>query len=155
MKRLSIFIACLAIGLFVAPDVSSQGKVYRSVTNEGLEKILQGLQLKYEKAERKEKEGNSIAFFEFKRGEHTYRLINYGNDLWIECTSDKAMKAEDVNRWNAEAKFSRLVLMKQKDKTTLSLESQLDCLGGVTDVMIRQYLIRFDDEMRKFVKFAK
>ena len=54
-----------------------------------------------------------------------------------------------------EAKFSRLVLITEKDKSILSLEAQLDCLGGVTDAVIRQYLNRFDEEAKKFAKFAK
>ena len=77
------------------------------------------------------------------------RLFN----LWIEQTIDKKMPLEDVNRWNAEAKFSRLVLIDLKDKTTLSLEFQLDCVGGVTDAMVKQYINRFDEEAKRFAKF--
>ena len=68
---------------------------------------------------------------------------------------DGKMKPDEINRWNADAKFSRLVLIPQRDKTTLSLESQLDCLGGVTDALIKQYINRFDDEAKKFAKFGK
>jgi hypothetical protein len=130
----------------------SQNKVYRQVPNDVIEKVLDELKIKYQKEERKDK-NSSVMHFDFKRGDVSFRLYNYGNDLWIESTSDKSMKPDDVNRWNAEAKFSRLVLIEQKDKTTLSLESQLDCAGGVTDAVIRQYINRFDEEARKFAKF--
>ena len=152
MKPLPIFSACLAIALCCAQDATPQSKVYRSVANDRLEKILQSLALKYEKAERKDKD-TTIVFYEFKRGDQSYRLYNYVNDLWIESTFEKTMKPEQVNRWNADAKFSRLVLVAQKDRTFLSLESQLDCLGGVTDAMIKQYIVRFDEEAKKFATF--
>src|SRR5438105_436416 len=126
MKRLVCLIACFA---FLTSGLQSQTKVYRTVSNDTVEKLLQGLDIKYQKAERKDKDASTM-YFDFTRGDHSFRLYNYGSDLWIETTIDKKMKAEDINRWNAEAKFSRLVLIEQKDKTTVSLESQLDCLGG-------------------------
>lgn len=152
MKRLTIILACFLLAL-APPTVLSQSKVYRAVTNEGLEKILQGLDLKFQKDERKDKDATTT-FYDFKRGDQSYRLYNYVNDLWIECTFEKAMKAEDINRWNSDAKFSRLVLIPQREKTVLSLESQLDCLGGMTDAVIRQYINRFDEEAKKFAKFS-
>jgi hypothetical protein len=153
MKRLllpiTVFATCLIVG-----DALSQGKVTRNVTNDTIEKILDGIQVKYQKAERKEKD-NSVVFYEFTRGDVQLRLFNYGSDLWLETIVEKKLRLEDVNRWNADAKFSRLVMIEQKDKTILSLESQLDCLGGVTDAMIRQYIGRFEEEAKRFSKFAK
>ena len=154
MKRFFLVFACLAVTLLLTRAVSSQTKVTRSVGNEMVENILQGLQLKYAKVEPKGKDSATM-YFDFLRGEQPCRLKNYGTDLWIECTIDKTMKPDEINRWNADAKFSRLVLIEQKDKTVLSLESQLDCLGGVTDAMIKQYINRFDGEVKKFTKFAK
>jgi hypothetical protein len=154
MNRFVSLVACLAFSFFLTREVYSQSKVYRTIGNDAIEKILQSLELKYQKAERKEKD-STTAYFEFTRGGQPFRLYNYVNDLWIECTFEKKLSAEDINRWNADAKFSRLVLIEQKDKTTLSLEAQLDCLGGVTDAVIKQYINRFDDEAKKFAKFAK
>jgi hypothetical protein len=154
MNRFVLLIACLAFSLFLTREVFSQSKVYRTVSNDAVEKILQSLELKYQKAERKDKD-NTTMYFDFTRGGQSFRLYNYGNDLWIECTFEKKLMAADINRWNADAKFSRLVLIEQKDKTILSLEAQLDCLGGVTDAVIKQYINRFDEEAKKFAKFAK
>ena len=145
---------CLALCLLIPAGACAQGKVYRSVTNETVEKVLEGLEVKYQKEDRKNKD-NAITYFTFQRGDQQFGMYNYGNDLWIEATFEKKMKLEDVNRWNSEAKFSRLVLIEQKDKTIVSLESQLDALGGVTDAMIRQYINRFDEEAKKFAKLAK
>lgn len=154
MNRFILLVACLALGMFLTREVFSQNKVYRTVGNDAIEKILQSLELKYQKAQRKEKDSTTM-YFDFTRGGQPFRIYNYGNDLWIECTFEKTLKPEDINRWNADAKFSRLVLIEQKDKTMLSLEAQLDCLGGVTDAVIKQYINRFDEEAKKFAKFAK
>lgn len=151
MKRTISLVACLALALLLPIAGVSQTKSYRQVPNEAVEKVLQSLELKYQKDEPKDKAG--VMFFEFKRGELAYRLYNYGNDLWIETVFEAKLPLEEVNRWNAEAKFTRLVLIEQKDKTSLSLEAQLDCAGGVTDAVIRQYVNRFDEEAKKFTKF--
>jgi hypothetical protein len=166
MNRIIPLFAGLALGLVLPMEAFAQddpalkklkegvkSTIYRQVPNEAIEKVLQGLELKYQKDERKDKVA-TVMFFDFTRGDQSYRLYNYGNDLWIEMVLDKKMSPEDVNRWNAEAKFTRLVLIEQKEKTSLSLEAQLDCAGGVTDAVIRQYLNRFDEEAKKFTKFA-
>jgi hypothetical protein len=144
----------ILFALLLPAHVGAQTKVFNLVSDEHLEKLLGSFQLKYEKAERKDKETTTV-FFDFKRGDHSYRLFNYKNDLWIESTFDKAMKPDEINRWNADAKFSRLVAIKQGDKTTLSLEAQLDCAGGVTDAIIRQFINRFEEETKKFSKLGK
>lgn len=154
MKRLVLIVACFAFTLLVSRGVIAQGKVTKTVSNESIEKILTSLDIKFQKGERKDKDFTTT-YYDFTRSEQSCRLYNYGNDLWLECTMDKKMKLEEVNRWNADAKFSRLVLIETKEKTTLSLESQLDCLGGVTDAMVKQYINRFDEEAKKFAKFVK
>jgi hypothetical protein len=154
MNRFVSLVACLAFSLFLTCEAFSQSKVYRTVGNDAIEKILQSLELKYQKGERKDKDSTTM-YFDFTRGGQPFRMYNYGSDLWIECTFEKKLNAEDINRWNSEAKFSRLILIEQKDKTILSLEAQLDCLGGVTDAVIKQYINRFDEEAKKFAKFAK
>jgi Putative bacterial sensory transduction regulator len=154
MKRFVLFTIAFALLLFVTADVFSQSKIARTVSNDTIEKILKSLELKYQKDERKDKVSNAM-FFDFVRSEQACRLYNYRTDLWLECQVEKKMSMEDVNRWNADAKFSRLVLIEDKGKTILSLESQLDCEGGVTEAMITRYINRFDDEAKKFAKFVK
>lgn len=152
MKPLGLFLFVGVVCLTLTRAGLAQNKVLTSITDETVDKILQGLEIKFQKAERKEKDTFSTQY-DFKRGEQAFRFFNYGgNDLWIECHFDKAMKLEDINRWNAEAKFSRAVLLEQKDKSIISLESQLDCLGGVTEAMIKQFVNRFEEEAKKFTK---
>ena len=154
MKRFILLFTSVAVALLLSGAAPSQTKVTKNVSNEAVESILRGMQLKYAKVEPKGKDSATM-YFDFQRGEQPCRLKNYGTDLWIECTTERTMKPEDINRWNADAKFSRLVLIVEKEKTILSLESQLDCLGGVTDAMVKQYIVRFDEEAKRFAKFAK
>ena len=155
MKRLSILLVSFITMCAFALDGNSQTKVYRTVSNDTVEQILQGMQIKFKKEERKGKDG-TVMLYEYHSGVNTFRLYNYQSDLWLESTYERAMKFEDVNRWNAQAKFSRIVVIEaEKGKTTLSLESQLDCAGGVTDAVVRQYINRFDEEAKKLAKFAK
>ena len=154
MKRLTLISACFALTLLIARDAGSQTKITRNVSNDAIENILKSLELKYTKVEPKDKDSATM-YFEFMRGDLPCRLKNYGSDLWLECILEKKLGMEEINRWNADAKFSRLVMIEEKTKTILSLESQLDCLGGVTDAIIKQYIVRFDEEAKKFAKFVK
>jgi hypothetical protein len=139
MKRTCIFLVTFTFCLCLPLVAHSQGKVYRTVSNDAIEQILQGMQIKFRKEERKSKDG-SVMLYEYHSGVNTFRLLNYQSDLWLESTYERPMKLEDVNRYNAQAKFSRLVAIEaEKGKTTLSLESQLDCAGGVTDAVVRQF----------------
>jgi hypothetical protein len=151
MKQLGLFLVGATLCFLSPAHGWPQSKVYINVSNETIEKTLQGLELKFQKGDRKLKD-RSIAYYDFKRGEQPYRLYNYQNDLWIESIFEKKLTLQDVNRWNASAKFSRAVLLEEKDRTSVSLEAQIDCLGGVTDAMIRQFVNRFDEETQKFVK---
>ena len=152
MARFVGFSICFAICFAVPSAVHSQNKIARSVTNEMVEKVLQGLELKFQKGERKDKDA-VVVYFDFKRGEQSYRLYNYVNDLWIESLFEKQIKIEEVNLWNSRAKFTRLVQIDAKEKSSLSLESQLDCLGGITEAGVRQFVSRFEKEATDFNQF--
>ena len=107
------------------------------------------------KKDRKLKD-EAISYFDFERGGQSYRLYNYRTDLWIECVFDRKLALEELNRWNAGLSAGA-VLLEPKDKeaapkTSVSLESQLDC-RGVTDAMTPcEYVNRFEEEAEKFVK---
>jgi hypothetical protein len=127
--------------------------VYKNVSSETLERILKDINIQYKKSA-----GNKqgLFYYEYTRNNFTLRLHNYeGKDIWIEALFTDRMSLEDVNRWNVRAKFSRCVLLNSDAKTTVSLENQLDCLGGCTDAILRQFIVRFDSEVRDFADFVK
>jgi hypothetical protein len=128
-----------------------KSKVYRGVSADKLEGLLKQLNIDFEKAQGKAKGAWS---YDFERNNFKVRLHNYdGRDLWLDVVFTDQIPLKEVNAWNVRAKFSRAVQLKTGDKTTTSLESQLDCEGGVTDGMIRQFILRFDNEVKTFVQF--
>jgi hypothetical protein len=146
--------ALLTLTLGLAPlwADGEEGLVYMLVPGEKLEKILDGMDIKYKKLPAKK---DGVQFYDLQSGGHVLRLHNYGGqDLWLDCVFSVKLGLQDVNAWNGRAKFSRAVLIKKDDQQTISLESQLDCLGGVTDAIVRQFIRRFDGEVRSFEKFV-
>jgi hypothetical protein len=140
----------LGLALWPLAGAAQDGEVYRTVTPERLEKILAGLSIKYEK-----KDGTKagVSTYDFKRDGQPLRLHNYGGqDLWIERVYPDKLTLKDVNQWNVGAKFSRAVLIKDGENSSVSLECQLDCLGGVTDAIIRRFITRFDAEAGRFAE---
>jgi hypothetical protein len=134
-----------------APKAATNDKlVYRNVTPEKLEAILKELNITYDKVKGK---AEGIQFYDFGKNDFRIRLHNYqGKDLWIDAHFSDKLTLDEVNKWNVRAKFSRAVVLKG-DKETVSLEAQLDCLGGVSDSIIKQFIGRFDGELVQFSKF--
>ena len=142
----------LALLLAARPGGAQDAEVYKNVSSQRLEKILDGLEIRYKKTPGPK---DGIHYYDFTRNNYKIRLHNYnGQDLWIDCLFKDRVALEDVNRWNVRAKFSRAVQVKDGDKVSVSLENQIDCLGGTTDAFIRQFILRFDGEIRDFVNFV-
>jgi hypothetical protein len=140
----------LAVG--GATAAAQDQPIHKNVSSSTLEGILANLNIQHKKSPG-DKQG--VFLYDFERGGYKIRLHNYdGKDLWIEALWSDRLALEDVNRWNQKAKFSRCVLLNNNGKITTSLESQFDCLGGCTDAIIRQFIVRFDGEVRNFATFV-
>jgi Putative bacterial sensory transduction regulator len=149
----SLLAATIVGGAPAAAPAQAPQTVYKNVSSEALERVLQDMRIGYKKTP-----GNKdgVFYYEYDRNGFTLRLHNYaGTDLWIEALFSDRLSLEDVNRWNVQAKFSRCVLLQSNDKTTTALENQVDCRGGCTDAMVRQFVNRFDHEVRTFADFVK
>jgi hypothetical protein len=143
--------AVLAFGLTALGADNEGAKIVNNVSSEALEKILDGMDIKYKKIPGKK---DGVTFYDLDSAGKVVRLHNYsGQDLWLDCVFGEKTSLQDVNGWNTRAKYSRAVLIKQDERTTISLESQLDCLGGVTDAIVRQFIRRFGGEVKAFEKY--
>jgi hypothetical protein len=149
-----ILLGALTLGLTVLlPIRTSAQDVYKNVTSAKVEKILAELKIDYKKSPGKK---DGVFFYDYTRNGFKIRLHNYeGKDLWIDAIFSDNLSPEEINAWNVRAKFSRAVLLKDNDRTTVSLENQYDCLGGCTDAFLRQFVNRFDGEVRDFTDFVK
>jgi hypothetical protein len=142
----------LLLAALAAPASAQEQPVYKNVSSATLERVLGGLHIQYKKT-RSDKDG--FDYYAFERNGYRVRLHNYaGKDLWLDALCSDGLSLEGVNRWNQRAKFSRCVLLNSDGKKTISLESQLDCLGGCTDAIVRQFIRRFDGEVRSFAAFV-
>jgi hypothetical protein len=141
----------LANLLLIVPCVGAQETVYKNVSKEKIEAILRELKIEYRSSESKS-EGTYYYYFKYEN--YDVRLHNYnGKDLWIDCIFTDKLTPEQVNRWNIRAKLSRAVFIRDGTLETVSLESQIDCLGGVTDAIIKRFIGRFNTELDGFSKF--
>jgi len=143
----------LLVVVFGVPAVGqAQDKVYRSVPDDAIEKVLKGMDLNFRKSIDPK---DMHAYYDFLRDGFDIRLHNYnGKDLWIDCIFNDKANLDTTNKWNVRAKFSRAVLLKGADRDSISLESQLDCISGTTEGIVRQYVQRFMLECRDYSKFV-
>ena len=70
-------------------------------------------------------------------------------------THFKKISLEDSNRYNLSRKFVRVVNYKDKDVEYTALECNLDCEGGVTEGMIRHWILSFGEDARHFSDYTK
>jgi hypothetical protein len=149
LKPLLVSVALLGGMLSLA--AGQDAKVYSSIPSDKIEKILGDMDIKFKKVAGKK---DGVDFYDLEAGGRVLRLHNYGGqDLWLDCVFSEKLTLADVNGWNTRAKYSRAVLIKQDDKTTVSLETQIDCLGGVTDAIVRQFIRRFENDVKAFEKY--
>jgi hypothetical protein len=126
-------------------------EVVTKATSDRLEKILKGMEIPYKKAAGKAEDTFS---YEFERDAFKVRLHNFkGEDLMLQAAF-KAISPADVNKYNFNRKFIRVVLYQpDKGKSYTALETNLDCQGGVSDRIIRYFIETFDGELIEFAKF--
>ena len=154
MRRAAMmaFLTCLALLLVPAAGEGQKEKVFRNISGKHLETILKEMDISFKKIPGKK---DGIFFYDFERGKLKLRLHNYqGSDLWIDAIFPK-VSLENINAWNQKTRFSRAVLFKDDDRDSTSLEAQLDCVGGVTEGMIRRFISRFEEDVQAFSKYAK
>lgn len=143
-------IAILACG-WAAASAPGQApeKVHASAAPEVVEQALGDLSISYKKTTG-DKPG--ILYYDFERDGSKVRLTNFsGKDLWLSVIFPRT-SLDAVNNWNQRAKFSRAVQFLEKDAERISLESQIDCAPGVTGGAIRQFVRRFDVELKMYAK---
>jgi hypothetical protein len=148
------FLAGLPVVMLAAPGSAQETKevVTRTVSNDLLEKVLADLNISHQKTAGKT---SNTFFYNYERNNFKIRLGNHGGQvLWLSAAFPK-VPLEQINTWNVRAKFSRAVLYREGGSDTSLVEAQLDCRGGMTAGIVRQFLKRFDNEVSDFSSFLK
>lgn len=130
---------------------SEEQKPSATVAQDKTETLLKGLNLEYKKGQVKGKD--DAFYYDFQSMEFKIRLTNYGGkELMLDAVFKKA-PLERINDYNFQRKFIRAVLYNQQGQEYTSLETNLDCTPGVTDNMVRHFILTFDDEVKSFAEF--
>ncbi len=142
----------LAIFIFVVPFTNGQDeKIFRALTPEAAEKLLQELKIEFKKTSSKKGEEH---YFDFQRDNYKIRLTLFAKDeLMLDCVF-RGMPIEKVNQWNAATRLTRANWHKDASGDLTILEYGLDISGGATAGTIKQYITRFDEELKKYDKFV-
>lgn len=144
---------CTAWVIFVVfvPCLQAQeDKVFRSITPAATEKLLESLKIEFKKSSSKKGDEH---YYDFTRNSFKIRL-NYfsAQELMLDCIF-RGMSIDKINQWNSTTKLTRCSSHKDSNGDFSLLEYGLDLSGGVTEGTIKQFILRFDDELKKYDKY--
>jgi len=132
-------------GKTAVPAITEE-EIFKKVTPEKLEKVLNELKIQFKKGQGK---GN-VFYYDFKRNNFDIRLTCFaGEDLMVDCIWPQAPVAK-LNQWNLKRNYIRAVLYPGGGMPYVALESNLDCTGGTAESIIRYFITTFDVEVRDF-----
>jgi len=152
VRQSSVVAACLAALALGVPGGAQEKKesVPRSASGELVEKVLADLNIHYQKTTGKVP---NTYFYKFDRNNYKIQLGNHAGQFLSLTAAFAKAPLEQINAWNVRAKFSRAVLNREGERASALVETQLDCEGGVTGDVIRQFITRFDNDVKEFDRF--
>ncbi len=146
-----LILATLFIFLVLVPCAQAQNdKIYRGLSPAEAEFLLKELKVEFKSSSSKKGDEH---YFDFTRNSYRIRLAHYSRDeLMLDCVF-RGAPIEKVNQWNTFTRVCRASYHKDPTGEFTILEYGLDTSGGVTAGAIKQFISRFDDELKKFDKF--
>jgi hypothetical protein len=135
----------------VAPPTldPSGDKILKSLTNEKVEEILKKMNLT---AKKQNFNGNFFYDYESPKS-FKIRLTDFANEDLMLNAVFKKMPLETINKYNFNRKFIRAVLYNQGNVEYTALEANLDCSAGISENMVRHFMITFEEEVQNFIEF--
>jgi len=128
--------------------------VYSRITPERLETLLKNLKIDYNKAPLKQIVGG----FAYDFTAHQQRLVlSYlgEQELMLEAQF-KEIPLEKANAFNLQRKFIRVAVQSAPNADAYTaLKANLDLVGGVTDTIVQNFVLAFEEEVRGFAEFLK
>jgi len=123
---------------------------YKGITNDKLERILNNLNINFRK-----NQGNDSTTYSYTLLGQQVRLINFnGKDIMADAAFKK-LSAEQINRYNYNNKFVRVVAYKDNQGEYTALEMNLDCEGGMTDTILSGFILFFEENVSNFSKYVE
>jgi hypothetical protein len=153
MFRSSWMVLVVAV-IFVAvvPCAHAQDdKAFRELTSDAAEKLLKELKIEYTKSSAKKGDEH---YYDFQRNNFKIRLTYVSpKELMLDCVF-RGVPLEKVNQYNTITRVARAIWQRDNSGSFTLLEYGLDISGGATVGTLKQYLTRFDDELRTYDKFV-
>ncbi len=145
-------LACTVIFVAVVPCARAQDdKVFREMTPEATEKLLKELKIEYAKSSAKKGDEH---YYDFTRNNYKIRLTYVSpKELMLDCVF-RGLPLEKVNQYNTITRVARASWQSDNSGAFTLLEYGLDITGGATVGTLKQYLTRFDEELRNYDKFV-
>jgi hypothetical protein len=144
----------LALWSRTAAPVVTEEETFKTVTGQKLEQILKEMKIAFKKISPQP----GVVTYVFVKNNQPLSLHSFGGeDLMIDRQWLGKGDLAKINDWNVKRFFVRAVAydaMKGKP-ATIALESNLDCAGGVSETIIRNFINAFDDEVRRFDEYLK
>src|SRR5262249_39172071 len=124
----------------------SEEEIFKKATPDRIEKVLNAMNIKYEK-----KQQGDVVSYDFNKNNFDLRLISFGgSDLMIDCIWRGAQPLAKLNQWNLKRHYVRAVLYDNKGNPYVALESNLDCVAGTSESIIRYFISTFETEASAF-----
>ena len=151
LRSIRSLVCALAIFVMLVPYVAAQNdKVYRGLSTEEAEKLLQELKIEFKKTSAKKGDEH---YYDFMRNGYRIRLNYFSRDeMMLDCVF-RGAPIDKVNQWNTFTRLSRASFHKDQSGEFTLLEYGLDAGGGITAATFKQFINRFDDELKKYDKF--
>jgi hypothetical protein len=138
--------------IVVIPCAQGQDdKVFRALSPEATEKLLQDLKIEYKKTSSKKGDEH---YYDLLRDTFKVRLTHFSpREMKLDCVF-RGMPIDAVNAWNSSTRFSRASHLKESTGELTLLDYALDLSGGATTGTVKQFVLRFDEELKKYDKFV-
>lgn len=151
LRKSQILVSTLVIVLFAAGAGAQDDKVFKSLTPEATEKILQDMKVAFKKTSSKKGDEH---YYDFTRDNFRIRLTWFSaQEFMLDCVF-RGIPLDRVNQWNTSTRVSRANWHKDASGELSILEYGLDISGGATAGTLKQFVARFDDELKKYDKFV-
>jgi hypothetical protein len=135
---------------FVRTRVQEEEEI-KNVSAEHLEKLLREFKLEFKKAPGDDKEQR----FEFTMNQHKMRLTCHEGSVLLLRSTYAKMPLDKINQYNMNRRYVRALVEAGADgKEVTVLEAYLDCRGGVTESILRSFLLRFGEELKEMDRFS-
>jgi hypothetical protein len=135
----------------VPHETPAAERIYTQVTSNVVEQILRKMDVQFQKKDY----GDGEAMYSFTLNGQAMRLWNYGGrDLMVDGKF-RVVSVDAINRYNVDSKFLRAVAYAAtKDVAPYTaLESNLDCVGGVTEEIVRAFIANFPGDAKHFANY--